>query len=136
MKNTIFLALIFSISIFAGCQASSSGSAAQAVIKQISVERAKAAIEKDGVQFIDVRTPEEYKSGHAARAAAFPLDSLEKELGKLDKNKPVYVICQTGRRSQTGAEILQEAGFGEIYNVAGGTSAWTKAGFPTEKVER
>lgn len=44
-----------------------------------------------------------------------------------------YVICQTGRRSQKGAEILQKAGFKNIYNINGGTSAWENAGFPTEK---
>lgn len=88
------------------------------------------------MQFIDVRTPEEYRSGHAPKADAFPLDTLERDLVNLDRDKPVYVICQTGRRSQKGAEILQRAGFGEIYNVAGGTSAWMNAGFPIEKVEQ
>jgi rhodanese-related sulfurtransferase len=135
MRNIILLAVIFSISIFAGCRAAASGSP-QAEIKQISVEQAKQAVEENGVQFIDVRTPEEYGGGHTPKAANFPLDSLEKELARLDKDKPVYVICQTGRRSQKGAEILQNAGFGEIYNIAGGTSAWTSAGFPMEKGRR
>jgi rhodanese-related sulfurtransferase len=84
-------------------------------------------------QFIDVRTEEEYRGGHAVKAVHFPLDALEKDLTKLDKDKSVYVICQTGRRSQKGAEILQKAGFKDVYNIEGGTSAWTSAGYPVEK---
>lgn len=102
-------------------------------IKQITVAQAKDAAGATGTQFIDVRTAEEYAGGHAVKAAHFPLDALGKDLSKLDKDKPVYVICQTGRRSQKGAEILQKAGFKDIYNIEGGTSAWTSAGFPTEK---
>lgn len=81
----------------------------------------------------DVRTTEEYAAGHAGKASNFPLDALDKDLCALDKGKPVYVICQTGRRGQIGAEILQKAGFTDIYNISGGTSAWVSAGFQTEK---
>lgn len=102
-------------------------------IKQISVREAKDALDSKDGQFIDLRTTEEYAGGHAPKATHFPLDALEKDLSKLDKDKPVYVICQTGRRSQKGAEILQKAGFSNIHNVNGGTSAWIEAGFPTEK---
>ena len=85
------------------------------------------------MQFIDVRTPEEYKGGHAPKAENFPLDELENLTAKLDREKPVYVICETGRRSQKGAEILQKNGFTDITNIQGGTSGWIAAGFETEK---
>lgn len=102
-------------------------------IKQVSVEQAKTALEENDAQFIDVRTPEEYAGGHAPKAVNFPLDQLETDLVKLERDKPVYLICETGRRSQKGSEILQKAGFREIYNIEGGTTAWTKANFPVEK---
>ena len=140
MKMTMLFTLILSIFAVAACQTASTetapnapASAAQNEIKQISVEQAKNAAGATGTQFIDVRTEEEYRGGHAVKAVHFPLDALEKDLSKLDKDKPVYVICQTGRRSQKGAEILQKAGFKNIYNINGGTSAWESAGFPTEK---
>ncbi len=140
MKMTLFLTLIFSIFAVSACQSASTQKAektpsgnASNEIEQITVVQAKDAVEAKDVQFIDVRTPEEYASGHAPKAAHFPLDSLEKDLAKLDKNQPVYVICQTGRRSQKGSEILQKAGFKSIYNINGGTSEWISAGFPTEK---
>ena len=137
---TILFTFILSIFAVSACQTASTEtassvptSAAQNEIKQISVEQAKDATGAKDSQFIDVRTDEEYAGGHALLAAHFPLDALEKDLSKLDKSKPVYVICQTGRRSQKGAEILQKAGFKSIYNINGGTGAWIEAGFPVEK---
>lgn len=140
MKMTIFFTLILSIFAVSACQTAStetasniSAKAAQSEIKQISVEQAKDVVGAKDAQFIDVRTDEEYAGGHAPKATHFPLDALEKDLAKLDKDQPVYVICQTGRRSQKGAEILQKAGFKNIYNINGGTGAWIGAGFPVEK---
>lgn len=143
-KMTILLTLIISIFAFSACQTASTEKASNAQgntrgkimqdeIKQITVAEAKDATGAKDAQFIDVRTEEEYGSGHAVKAAHFPLDALEKDLTKLDKNKPVYVICQTGRRSQKGAEILKKAGFADIYTIQGGTGAWMEAGYPVEK---
>ncbi len=60
----------------------------QKEIAQVSVTEAKKAIEdKKDAQFIDVRTPEEYAGGHATGAKNLPLDKLDAELTKLDKDK-------------------------------------------------
>jgi rhodanese-related sulfurtransferase len=123
MKLLFILAMFFSL--LAACQ--------KAEVGQVSVEQANEATAKNNVQFVDVRTAEEYQSGHAPKAVNLPLEGLENDLARLDKDKPVYVICQTGRRSQKGAEVLHQAGFREVYNVAGGTSAWTAANLPLEK---
>lgn len=117
----------------AACQQTTTSAAISNEIKQITVAEAKQAVDVKDVQFIDVRTKEEYAGGHAPKAVNFPLDDLENNLGKLDKDKPVYVICQSGRRSQKGAEILQKDGFKSLYNISGGTSAWEGAGYPMEK---
>lgn len=122
------------LSLFAfSCQSSTSSQTAENEIKQVTVQETSEAVKKENVQFIDVRTPEEFAGGRAAKVVNYPLDKIETELAKLDKNKPVYVICQTGRRSQKAAEALQKSGFKEIYNVKGGTSEWISAGLPTEK---
>lgn len=133
MKIQITVLLIAFAAIFAGCQKTVVNETAANDIKQISVAETQTAVKSKDAQFIDVRTDAEYKSGHATQTVNLPLDSLEKDLAKLDKQKPVYVICQTGRRSQKGAEILQKNGFKEIYNVEGGTTAWANAGLPTDK---
>ena len=140
MKMTIFFTLILSIFVVSACQTASTETASnvptgagQNEIKEISVEQAKNAVDTKDAQFIDVRTIEEYAGGHAVGAKNLPLDKLEADFAELDKNKPVYVICETGRRSQKGSEILQKAGFKDIYNITGGTSEWKSAGLPTEK---
>jgi rhodanese-related sulfurtransferase len=84
-------------------------------------------------QFIDVRTPEEFASGHADRARNIPLDQLKANLDKLEKNEPVYLICQSGRRSREAAEILVANGFSQAINITGGTNAWQEAGLPMAK---
>lgn len=142
MKMKIVLVLTLSILAFSACRTASSEKASnapvvsQTVIKQVSVGEAKTAVGTNDAQLIDVRTEAEYAGGHAPTALNFPLDALEKDLSKLDKAKPVYLICQTGRRSQKGAEILQKAGFTDIYNIEGGTSAWIAANLPVEKGEK
>jgi rhodanese-related sulfurtransferase len=137
MKVILLITLVFAAVGFTACQNNNESEqakpAATAEIKQVSVAEAKPLVENTDVQFIDVRTVEEYKGGHATGAKNFPLDELENLTAKLDKEKPVYIICQTGRRSQKGAEILQKNGFTDITNIQGGTSAWRAAGFETEK---
>ena len=101
-------------------------------IKEVSPTEAQVAVSKAYSQFVDVRTPEEYSSGHAARAINIPIDTLMANLSKLEKNEPVYLICQTGNRSKRAAEMLKEAGFNNVLNVTGGTTAWQAANLPME----
>ncbi len=93
-------------------------------ITNISVEQVKEKFSDKGVQFIDVRTPGEYKANHRPQFINIPLSELPRKLNKLDKNKEVVVICQSGMRSAKAAKILKKQGFQKIYNVKGGMSAW------------
>ncbi|MBS1795394.1 MAG: rhodanese-like domain-containing protein [Acidobacteria bacterium] len=102
-------------------------------VKNVSAKEAAQFVKDKNAQFIDVRSAGEYQSGHAKKAANFPLDTLARDLDRLDKSKPTYVICQSGMRSLRGASILDEAGFKEVYNVTGGTVAWKMAGLETER---
>jgi hydroxyacylglutathione hydrolase len=102
-------------------------------VEQVPVAEVRALTETEKyLQFVDVRRPAEHSAGHAVRALNIPLDSLSKELDRLDPETPTYVICQSGYRSSLGASILENAGFKKVYNVAGGTQAWIDAGFATE----
>lgn len=75
----------------------------------------------NGAVVVDVRTPEEYRSGHLSGAINIPLDRLQGQLTTLKKkNVPVITVCRSGARSQAAVEILQKNGI-EAYN--GG--AWT-----------
>lgn len=79
---------------------------------------------------VDVRTPAEYDAGHVPGAKNIPLDTLETRLAELEsyRAQPVYVICESGRRSASAATLLAEKGF-QIRDVAGGTKAWRTAGY-------
>lgn len=75
---------------------------------------------RDGsVTLLDVRTAQEFATGNIDGFVNIPVDELRERAGELDKDKPVYVICQSGLRSYIAARILAGRGF-EVYNFAGG----------------
>ncbi|MGW8429673.1 rhodanese-like domain-containing protein [Curtobacterium citreum] len=80
---------------------------------------------------IDVREPDEYRTGHIPGATNIPLSQLGDRLGEIPTEVTVHVICQSGGRSARATEALAAAGVDAI-NVAGGTSAWTGAGHPVD----
>ncbi|WP_339226661.1 rhodanese-like domain-containing protein [Oceanobacillus sp. FSL K6-2867] len=93
-------------------------------ITSISVQEAKSKFKDNEVQFIDVRTPGEYKANHRKPFKNIPLSNLPGKMNTLDKEKEVVVICQSGMRSQRAAKMLKKQGFQRIYNVKGGMGAW------------
>jgi rhodanese-related sulfurtransferase len=106
--------------------------AAASVVNEITPSEALPLVQEAYSQFIDVRTPEEYAGGHAARAINIPLNDLAAKLDRLEKNEPVYVICQSGGRSKEASEMLNRNGFKWVFNVAGGTNEWRSQGLPME----
>jgi len=88
-------------------------------------------------QIVDVREPGEWATtGVPVGAVLIPLGELEDRARKeLAKDKPVYVICNSGNRSRTGATILLKLGFTDVYNVEGGIQAWLRAGLPVESYQ-
>ncbi|MEZ4240174.1 MAG: rhodanese-like domain-containing protein [Myxococcota bacterium] len=108
--------------------------ATMAEVRNVDVEALAQAEDAGEVALLlDVRTPEEYASGHVPGAQNLPLDQLGDKLGELQphKDQEVWVICQSGGRSSVAAERLAAAGFKPV-NVKGGTGAWKAAGHPVE----
>lgn len=136
MRNLITIAAVVAAFTLLGCQSAPTrkiDSPAVVVdkgVSEITPQQARPGVEAAYSQFVDVRTPEEYAAGHAYRARNIPLDQLKNNLDKLEKNEPVYLICQSGRRSKDAAEILVGEGFTQAISIAGGTNAWKEAGFP------
>ncbi|MFC4022871.1 rhodanese-like domain-containing protein [Oceanobacillus longus] len=93
-------------------------------ISDITTKEAKDKFKAKDVQFIDVRTPGEYKANHQKKFKNIPLSSLAGRTSELDKNKEVVVICQSGMRSAKAAKILKKKGFEKVTNVKGGMGAW------------
>lgn len=75
-----------------------------------------ADLKSRGAVILDVRSPQEFKSGHAKGAVNIPVDALPSKLGGLDKNKPVITCCASGMRSASAASILKANGFTEVVN--------------------
>jgi phage shock protein E len=81
-----------------------------------------AALIAAGAQIIDVRTKGEFQGGHLKRSQNIPLQSLQTQLGKVKKDKPVIVCCASGMRSASAARLLKSNGFSEVYNAGGWTA--------------
>jgi uncharacterized protein len=82
---------------------------------------------------VDVREPYEYKEGHAAVAKNVPLSQLKERLSEIPKDKKVYVICRSGRRSRVALRILHQAGYKNARPIRGGMLAWQMAHLPIVK---
>lgn len=87
------------------------------------------------VQLIDVRTSKEFNAGHlngAKNINFFGKDFL-KVIDTLDKEKPVFIYCRSGKRSGKSAVEFQKAGFSIIYDLKGGILKWKSEGFEIAK---
>ena len=80
---------------------------------------------------LDVRTPEEFNSGHIAGAVNISIDELAQRLNEVPQDKPVVLYCRSGNRSNQAAQILDRAGYTEIYDL-GGIVNWAQQGYPVE----
>lgn len=80
-----------------------------------------------GALLVDVREPAEWRAGHVADAMHVPLGQLD--AATLPGSGPVVAVCRSGNRSRVAAELLGSHGR-EVYNLAGGVTAWAEAGLP------
>lgn len=78
---------------------------------------------------IDVRTAEEFASGHIAGAVNIPVEVLASRLSDVPRDRTVVVYCRSGNRSKQAAEILSKAGYSDIRDL-GGLNAWSAQGLP------
>ena len=102
------------------------------IAKDVTVSEFNDFIKKGEGQLIDVRTPNEFESGNIASSANIDFYSagFQDQLTKLDKNKPVYLYCRSGRRSGIAMNLMKDMGFMAVYNLDGGIIAWQEQGLP------
>jgi len=104
---------------------------AQPAVQSLSPDAYNAEfIDSDHI-LIDVRTPEEFASGHISGAVNIPLDQIGNRISEIPQDKPIVLYCRSGNRSNQAAAILEKAGLTGIYDL-GGVIAWTAAGYPLE----
>ncbi|UBM60586.1 rhodanese-like domain-containing protein [Marinilongibacter aquaticus] len=71
---------------------------------------------QSGAAIIDVRSPEEYRTGHINGSKNFPLPNLLSKVSKLDKNLPIITCCASGMRSASAKRLLKNQGFVLVHN--------------------
>lgn len=126
--------LLAGVLVLAGSLQPHFAHAADAKPRAVDVKQGKSMAEQ-GALLLDVREPQEYQQGHAPNSRLLPLAQLNSRIAELDayRDKPVVVICRSGRRSAQAAEILRQAGFTQVVNVEGGMNDWEAAGLPIVK---
>jgi rhodanese-related sulfurtransferase len=99
-------------------------------IQNISVTEFKELV-SDNAIVLDVRTEEETSQGQIEGASSLDYygSNFEKSLSLIQKNKEVFVYCQSGGRSKKAAKLLAQMGQLKVYNVKGGIRAWKENGF-------
>ena len=101
------------------------------VIPEIDQNTFAGRLAQGGALVVDVREAREYRPAHVPGARNLPLSLLPARLAELPKDRPVYVICQSGGRSAQATALMRTVGI-EATNVAGGTGAWIASGRPVE----
>lgn len=92
------------------------------------INRRKAAV-------VDLRSTDQFKEGHLARAKNLPVESFPTGLAdlKLDKANPVILVCDSGSRASSLVGKFKKEGFAEVATLEGGIKAWNTAGLPLVK---
>ena len=128
-----YVLLLMVIGLCFGCKKEES-KATVSTIEMISAEEMANMEDMESVQLVDVRTVEEFVSGHikGAQNIVYLSDTWSSEIEKLDKEDPVYVYCAKGGRSAKCAQLLADAGFKKIYDLEGGVTQWKEAGKPLQ----
>lgn len=103
--------------------------------QQLTTDAFEKGIAGKNSQLLDVRTTEEYKSGHIAHALQANWKNQEEFRSRtqyIDKTKPVYVYCAAGSRSQAAAQWLRSNGYTDVYELTGGFIKWKADNKPVE----
>ena len=101
------------------------------MIPEIDQKTFAARLAESDVLVLDVREAREFRPGHVPGAKNVPLSLLPVLLPEVPKDRPVYVICQSGGRSAQATALMRGVGI-DATSVAGGTGEWIATGRPVE----
>ena len=99
-------------------------------INQMNSDELVEFVELNDAILLDVRTNDEFNSGHIENSLNIDYfsDEFYINVDKLDKNIPIILYCRSGRRSGLSANKIKKLGFKEIYNLEGGVLEWIVQG--------
>jgi len=93
-------------------------------VNHIEATELKKLLKNKNYQLIDVRTPHEFSAKHIKGFKNIPLSQIRQHQDKLDKEKYVVLLCQSGMRSNKAARKFKKWGFEQVINVKGGIVTW------------
>ena len=107
---------------------------AKGEIEEIDPTEGARLLESDDAPlFLDVREQDEWDQGIIPGALHIPRGSLESRVeSRVDRDRAIVVYCSVGHRSAFAAKTLEELGYDNVVNLAGGFTEWKRNGFPTE----
>jgi rhodanese-related sulfurtransferase len=130
--SALFVGSLLSICIlFTGCENNNEDDLVSAEIDPSSVNE---LINDKYTVLIDVRTADEYNSGHLSDAVNIPLSRLQKSIRENEEITPddeIIVYCRSGRRSMNAYHILNELGYLNVKSMEGGIIKWASLGYKT-----
>jgi len=130
MKPRIF-GFLFASLVAAGALAA--GPALVPISQDTLLERQQMGDEAAFV--LDVRSPEEYASGHVPGAVNIPYDQIASRIAEVPKDQDVVLYCKSGRRAGIAAEVLAGQGYTRLQHLEGDIVAWVDKGRPIETPE-
>lgn len=96
----------------------------------IDIETFKTYLNRADVQVVDLRGASEYKQGHVEGAENVFVGTLERNLDKISRDKPVVIYCQGGDRATIAYSLLVRHGFTNVRNYSGSMNEWVREGSP------
>ena len=131
----ILLALMLTI---AACGGDSASSPAEEVnvstlADTIDVQTAATLQGRDDVILIDVREQDEYDAGHIPDITLIPMSEIQSRVDEIPTDVEVILTCRSGNRSGQVHAYLEELGYDNVHNMAGGILAWEAAGLEVER---
>ena len=118
---------IFSLVLFAGVFTIQFASGQDTTGGSVEQQKFEKLMKKKNTYVVDVRTPEEYKSGFIGNAVNYDvMDSVAfiNTISSLDKNKKYLLYCKSGRRSGKALVMMKNIGFRKVHHLKGGVSEW------------
>ncbi len=94
--------------------------------KKITVQEAQELMNKESIQWVDIRDQQTFSVGHLKSAVRLDNQNLEEFLASADKNRPLICYCYHGISSQSAAHFLAQKGFQNVYSLEGGFEEWKK----------
>lgn len=118
---------LFVLVLFSGILTANTEQKPSQIIKDISAVEAAALLKDSKVVILDIRTKDEFDSGHIKGALNidFYQPDFISNISKLDKSKRYFIYCRSGRRSGIAMENFRNLGFLEVYNLEKGILQWS-----------